>query len=282
MLRSLALIPECQHWVSSIHSPSAEYLYSRRQAVYPTGEFFCCQLRKLTLDHVTWTCDQSHDPDSMLQTLTADRYGEEFVQNGVWDLRSEWKPKLIPYKMAHPHHSPIPLKLCNASGFFQDYGPCTAGRKQTCTMDGSHGILPPIVSGRIMSKTSIRYGKVEIIAKLPCGDWLWPGRTCSCLGFIFPCCWWATTSCCTAFWMLPKNDSYGRWPRSGEIDIMESRGNRQFGEEGVAYMSSTLHWGSAWNANRHRMTTAKKRARNGTLADGFHNYTLLWDPTGIQ
>lgn len=28
-----------------------------------------------------------------------------------------------------------------------------------------------------------------------------------------------------AIWMLPVNDTYGPWPLSGEIDIMESRGN---------------------------------------------------------
>lgn len=37
---------------------------------------------------------------------------------------------------------------------------------------------------------------------MPQGDWLWP-----------------------AIWMMPDNDTYGEWPRSGEIDIAESRGN---------------------------------------------------------
>ena len=55
------------------------------------------------------------------------------------------------------------------------------------------------------------------------GDWLWP-----------------------AFWLLPKDGAYGTWPASGEIDIMESRGNAPgYPGGGVNAFGSTLHWG-AW------------------------------------
>lgn len=68
-------------------------------------------------------------------------------------------------------------------------------------------VINPVMSGRINTrgKKSIRYGKVEVRAKLPQGDWLWP-----------------------AIWMLPEgNDTstaqgtgvYGGWPVSGEIDV---------------------------------------------------------------
>jgi hypothetical protein len=62
---------------------------------------------------------------------------------------------------------------------------------------------------------------VEVEAQLPAGDWLWP-----------------------AIWMMPEEDKYGPWPNSGEIDIMESRGNNytyKMGGNNLA--SSTLHWG---------------------------------------
>jgi Glycosyl hydrolases family 16 len=45
--------------------------------------------------------------------------------------------------------------------------------------------------------------RLEVEAKLPRGDWIWP-----------------------AVWLLPEDDAYGRWPASGEIDMLESRGNR--------------------------------------------------------
>ena len=64
--------------------------------------------------------------------------------------------------------------------------------------------LNPIKSARIRTAESFSftYGKVEVKAKLPRGDWLWP-----------------------AIWMLPRDNQYGDWPSSGEVDIMESRGN---------------------------------------------------------
>jgi hypothetical protein len=59
-------------------------------------------------------------------------------------------------------------------------------------------VIPPVMSSRISTKKSrsIRFGRVEVVAKLPCGDWLWP-----------------------AIWMLPTNNVYGEWPLSGEIDV---------------------------------------------------------------
>lgn len=60
-------------------------------------------------------------------------------------------------------------------------------------------------SGRIHTKHkfSFRYGKIEVTFKVPKGKGTWP-----------------------AIWMMPVDNEYGRWPRSGEIDIMEHSGNR--------------------------------------------------------
>ena len=80
--------------------------------------------------------------------------------------------------------------------------PLTRSRKQTaCSVKSSNSdgsTIQPVQSARIstMNSTSIAFGKVEVRAKLPRGDWLWP-----------------------AIWMLPKDDKYGAWPLSGEIDV---------------------------------------------------------------
>lgn len=46
--------------------------------------------------------------------------------------------------------------------------------------------------------------------------------------------------------MLPTENKYGGWPRSGEIDIVETRGNEDFKCGGRPFgrqlAGSTLHW----------------------------------------
>jgi hypothetical protein len=57
--------------------------------------------------------------------------------------------------------------------------------------------------------------------------------------------------------MLPRYNPYGGWPASGEIDIMESRGNLNYrnggtsvGVDTVDTVGSTLHYGTNWSTNR--------------------------------
>lgn len=103
-----------------------------------------------------------------------------------------------------------------------------------CDRQGSpDNIINPIRSSRITSWESFRfkYGILEARAKIPAGDWIWP-----------------------AIWFYPKNDSiYGGWPVAGEIDLMESRGNREMFQEGVntgvQQVGSTLHFGPNWEHN---------------------------------
>ena len=47
------------------------------------------------------------------------------------------------------------------------------------------------------------------------------------------------------------------WPASGEIDILESRGNDvSYEAGGVDLFGSTLHWGTDWTQNRFFLTHA--------------------------
>ena len=105
-------------------------------------------------------------------------------------------------------------------------GTCTSTDWHQCVAisnSTAQTVINPVRSARLTTKASksIKYGKVEVVAKLPIGDWLWP-----------------------AIWMMPVNDTYGQWPASGEIDIMESRGNAiNYPLGGIDSYSSTLHWG---------------------------------------
>lgn len=94
---------------------------------------------------------------------------------------------------------------------------------------GSGNYINPVRSARLRTAKSFafKYGRIEIRAKLPRGDWLWP-----------------------AIWLLPKHNEYGQWPASGEIDIMESRGNNpSYPAGGSDKFGSTLHWGTNYDQN---------------------------------
>lgn len=82
--------------------------------------------------------------------------------------------------------------------------------------------------------------------------------------------------------MMPENDTYGAWPRSGEIDIAESRGNdRSYPEGGRNWYYGTLHWGPTHASDAYWKTTNANKIRRGTFADGFHTYGMQWTPDYI-
>jgi len=56
------------------------------------------------------------------------------------------------------------------------YGTCTMSAVYGCLREGNNGYLNPILSSKLRSRKGIRYGKVEIVAKMPRGDWIWPGK----------------------------------------------------------------------------------------------------------
>lgn len=60
-------------------------------------------------------------------------------------------------------------------------GTCTGTGPAECiaitnTTAGNSTIVPPVISARINTRASslIKYGRVEVHARLPKGDWLWP------------------------------------------------------------------------------------------------------------
>lgn len=128
-------------------------------------------------------------------------------------------------------------------------------------------MLQPTASSKVVSRMNldVRFGKLEIRAKLPRGDWLWP-----------------------AMWMMPTYKTYGLgdgngWPMNGEIDIMEARGNTPSACDygGFNQYGSALHWGPDPDSNMYDKTFTSARFRQAaderTLIDEFHTYGLVWD-----
>lgn len=100
-------------------------------------------------------------------------------------------------------------------------------------------------------KFSFTYGRVDVCAQLPIGQGLWPG-----------------------IWMLPEDSSYGTWPLSGEIDIMEMIGqnpNTVFG---------SLNYGDPWPGNKY--VTKNYTLPSGNFSQGYHVFSIEWSPNQIQ
>lgn len=96
-----------------------------------------------------------------------------------------------------------------------------------------------------------KYGRFEVCAKLtPPKRGLWP-----------------------AIWMMPTTSQCGKWPNSGEIDIMENVGY----EPGV--VRASIH-----TANNHRRRGNHLRRLCGVrdAHDTYHVYALEWDEDTIN
>lgn len=104
---------------------------------------------------------------------------------------------------------------------------------------------------RTLYRGEWKYARVELRAKLPSGEGIWP-----------------------AAWMLPTNSPYGTWAASGEIDIIESRGSD------VKKTLGTLHFGGGWPANEHK--GAAYDFPNKNAADDFHIYAIEWEKDAIS
>lgn len=108
-----------------------------------------------------------------------------------------------------------------------------------------------IESARIDTQDSLtlKYGRVEFVAAVPSGVGTWP-----------------------ALWLLPNDDVYGSWPKSGEIDIMEHIGRRP----GVLYYS--LHT-ELYNWQKQEYYTYE--LHQSEVTETFHQYAIDWHPDRI-
>ncbi|HEV7783184.1 MAG TPA: family 16 glycosylhydrolase [Chitinophagaceae bacterium] len=129
--------------------------------------------------------------------------------------------------------------------FFQDGKMIIEARKENYS--GKNYTSSKILT---RGKKTFKFGRFDIRAKLPKGKGIWP-----------------------AFWLLPQNNVFGGWPKSGEIDLMEMIGhepNRSYG---------TLHFGPGPGSTQ--------LGRNYTLPSGifndeFHVFSLEWKQDQIK
>jgi beta-glucanase (GH16 family) len=137
----------------------------------------------------------------------------------------------------------------------------TVSRKENARVEKGHLIIEAhkesyqnnnYTSARLVTKEKgfWKYGRVEVKAKLPAGIGMWP-----------------------AIWMLPVHPSYGNWPHSGEIDIVEF----------VGYIPDSLYATVHTGAYNGMINTQKGgRIYKNDLHKSFHVYAAEWSEESIS
>lgn len=107
-------------------------------------------------------------------------------------------------------------------------------------------------SARLVTRGNqfFKYGRIDIRAKLPKGQGIWP-----------------------ALWMLGEKFSTIGWPACGEIDIMEL----------VGHEPNTVHGTAHWeNQGSHAEYGDSYVLSSGEFADEFHVFTIKWNAQEIR
>lgn len=116
--------------------------------------------------------------------------------------------------------------------------------------------LPPIISTQINTKNkfSFKYGRIEIRAKLPKGDWIYP-----------------------ELYLNPLLQKYGPGYASGQMRVAFYQGNAD--SSNVLYGGAIL--GDTLAARNYGMKDIVQGKEKTSWGDDFHTYELIWLPDSI-
>ncbi|GBP49634.1 Beta-1,3-glucan-binding protein [Eumeta japonica] len=128
---------------------------------------------------------------------------------------------------------------------------------EACQMTAfGYHILPPVVSGRVLCRSmAFKYGVVEIRAKLPQGDWLYPELLLE------------------PFIHKYGNDKFA----SGVIKVAAAAGNRNL-FMGTNAQGNELLFGGAIISSECNDTFIFQKLATAGWGDEFHTYSLRWEP----
>jgi len=101
------------------------------------------------------------------------------------------------------------------------------------------------------NKKNIKFGRIDIRAKLPVSKGMWP-----------------------ALWMLGANINTVGWPACGEMDIMELVGSAP------GTVKSTMHWKSI--AGTHLSNGLDYNLPSGDFSQQFHVFSMVWGQDNIR
>ena len=121
------------------------------------------------------------------------------------------------------------------------------------SFSGTERVAREYTSARLTTRKNftVTYGRIEARLKVPRGQGIWP-----------------------AFWMLGADIDSVRWPRCGEIDIMENIGKEP------SNIYGTLH-GPGYSG-KDGPSSRYSLADNKSFADAFHVFAVEWERDVIR
>lgn len=179
-------------------------------------------------------------------------WSDEFDVDGSFNT-ANWTAEVVPpenggwYNGEKQHYTDRADNVYVSNGTLK-----IVAKKETYTYNNTS--TKEYTSARIITqdKVEFTYGRLDVRAKLPSGNGVWP-----------------------AIWMLGANFDTVGWPACGEIDIMEN-----WGHEGTVVhsaMHTTACSGVSGCANVRVGTTDVP-----TLASEFHEYSIIWNENEVK
>ncbi|XP_041987371.1 beta-1,3-glucan-binding protein-like [Aricia agestis] len=146
-----------------------------------------------------------------------------------------------------------------SAGTLDLYSGCTSSWSRCRTLAWGASILPPVVSGRITTKSfAFKYGTIEIRAKLPQGDWIYPDILLQ------------------SFYERYGSLNFG----SGVVRIAGARGNKNLKGGNTEYGNKVLYGGVIMNVGCRNHLIRQKVSKEA-WGDRFHVYSMRWTPERI-
>ena len=174
--------------------------------------------------------------DSEYEKVWSDEFNGDSLDTNVWSpYVGGWNASAVQgcYKDS-PENINVSGGSLNLIGLHKPGVTCNKGKNK----DFTSGFV------ETKDKKAWTYGYFEARIKMPNNKSTWP-----------------------AFWMSPNESAYGSWPRSGEIDIVETKGSN------LDYAAADAHWGIS--------PGYKKHAQGKKLPAGFKD-TTQWHTYGVK
>ena len=186
-------------------------------------------------------CRDEFDGSEIDRSKWAFALGNGFFDYGAHQWIHGWGNEELQYYTDAPANASVQDSVLTISARKEALHGCgyTSARLKTRLRDGT-------------ALFTTQYGRIEFRAQVPWGKGLWP-----------------------ALWMLPQTDTYGGWPASGEIDLMEIVGEKPH------EVLNSLHFGSPGTPSRALITTAHALP-DGSLVSDWHTYAVEWEPGEIR